>query len=145
VVLEIERVSTLSTVEFINIVGHYHTLASGYSDNSNELEARGYSPEAIAQVKRLKDGGFEGLKTVGLYFKRPPYNFTSDILHYALTLFENYERGVLPFPGSLSEQPAQILEIFSVLRALRNERELLERKKLDNGRKQHKGKSRNHR
>ncbi len=66
----------------------------------------------------------------GLHFTIPLENFKSDLINHALFLFENYERGVLPFPGSVSEQPAQIIEIFGVFQALKFEIEAAERKKL---------------
>lgn len=43
---------------------------------------------------------------------------------YVSTLFYKYkENGMLPFPGSLSEQPAKIIEIFEVLSQLDFERQ----------------------
>lgn len=46
-----------------------------------------------------------------------------------LYLFKNYERGILPFSGSLTEQPAYIIEIFTLLENLKADRELEEHEK----------------
>jgi hypothetical protein len=61
-------------------------------------------------------------------FPRPVHNIDGEILfdrcignyfsHQAvhwITIHTHFQRGVLPFPGSLSEQPAKVLEIFSVI------------------------------
>lgn len=40
-----------------------------------------------------------------------------------LFLFENYKRGVLPYNGTLTEQPAQLMEIFQLIENLHFERE----------------------
>lgn len=43
---------------------------------------------------------------------------------YVVTLFDLYSKhGVLPYTGSLSEQPAKIIDIFNVLDQLYTERE----------------------
>jgi hypothetical protein len=39
-------------------------------------------------------------------------------------LFDGYEAGFLPFEGPFSDQPAQIIEIFGVLKQLKHELEI---------------------
>lgn len=43
----------------------------------------------------------------------------------------NYKKGTMPFPGSVVEQPAKIIEIFDVLTQLEQESEEKMRKKLE--------------
>jgi hypothetical protein len=140
----IDCISSLTTDEFINFVGHYHALAgSQTSVDDGTLIAKGYSPEAIAELRKQVTKRSAGLKSLGLHFIASLTNFKSDIMNYSLMLFQNYERGVLPFPGSFSEQPAQIIEIFGVLQALKWEREQINRKKNEpNVRNKHKNKPR---
>lgn len=45
-------------------------------------------------------------------------NFYSDSAVYLMELFYNYERGVLPFHGSLMDQPAKIIDIFQLIDAM---------------------------
>jgi hypothetical protein len=143
VVYEIDKLSSLSTAEFIKLVGHYNYLASGKPDINPQIQNRGYSAAALAEAKKQNEALFNPVTSLGLTFRKPLSNFKSDVLSYSLTLFENYERGALPFPGSVSEQPAQIMEIFGVLQALRHEREAAERKKLEkNVGNKHQGKRR---
>jgi hypothetical protein len=62
----------------------------------------------------------------------PEYN------HFNFVMMSNHvynNAGVLPFPGSLSEQPAQIMEIFETLFALEAEREEDARRKAEKDRK----------
>ncbi len=40
-----------------------------------------------------------------------------------LFLFKNYQRGILPFKGSLMEQPAYIIDIFNLIENLKIEHE----------------------
>ena len=39
-----------------------------------------------------------------------------------LFLFKNYEKGILPFKGALGEQPAYIIDVFSMLENLKNDK-----------------------
>lgn len=128
---KIDEISSLSTAEFINLVGTYTALTSGKSDFDPELINKGYSPEALAEARKLTEKKFKPFETVGLRFTKPLDNFKSDILGYSWTLFENYERGLLPFPGTVSEQPAQIMEIFGVFQALKTENQIKHNKKIE--------------
>lgn len=54
-------------------------------------------------------------------FKEYPEYAHFNFVMFAYYAFET--SGVLPFPGSLSEQPAQIMEIFETILALDTERQ----------------------
>lgn len=129
VVHVIYKISSLGTTDFIKLVAKFHSLSSGQAQSDALLEARGYSPEALAQTKEAIVNAFPGLETMGLMFRVPPSQFNFDCFDYVAILLGNYERGVLPFPGSVSEQPAQIMDIFATLQSLKFEREEIERKK----------------
>jgi hypothetical protein len=63
--------------------------------------------------------------SLDVHFKRGIENMSVEYFGYAITLFDLYHKsGVLPYPGSASEQPAKIIEIFQVLESLKNEREI---------------------
>lgn len=127
----VSEISTLGTPEFIKLVATYCRNSSKNQEIDPGLNSRGYSPEALLEAKRLAEKKFNPVTSLGLRFTKPLSNFESDIITYAWTLFENYERGLLPFPGSVSDQPAQIMEIFGTFQALRIERQENERKKLE--------------
>jgi hypothetical protein len=55
-----------------------------------------------------------------LEFHRCPGNFVGSDVKQLLVQFQNYERGVLPFGGSLGEQPAKIVELFNLINGYRS-------------------------
>jgi hypothetical protein len=125
----IECISSVSTSDFVDIVATYISQTSGKTEFDPTLNSRGYSPEALAEAKKLKEKKFSSVSALGLKFTKPLSNFKCENIGYLWTLFENYERGQLPYPGSISEQPAQIIEIFGVFQALKNEQIAKERKR----------------
>jgi len=44
-----------------------------------------------------------------------PGNFTSGSAVWILGLYREFQKGVLPFPGSLVDQPAKIMECFGII------------------------------
>ena len=61
-------------------------------------------------------------KTDQLTFTRCPGNFFSDAAMFWIEAFERYDKGVLPFPGSLVQQPSKVLDIFGSIAAHKHER-----------------------
>lgn len=117
-------ISGLSTFEVCSLVANYNDLWDGDKNKvSSALAGRGYTPEQLAQAVGKFEERFNPVESCGLRFTKPFGHLKFDSLAYVLTLFENYERGCLPFVGSVHEQPAQIIEIFSVLKQLKYEAE----------------------
>jgi hypothetical protein len=58
-------------------------------------------------------------------------NFKYPYFSYVLNLYSQYKKGSLPFPGSVSEQPAKIIEIFNVLEQLELEQQEKQRKAVE--------------
>lgn len=118
------QVSTLSTPEFVNLVGNYNFILSGSKEEIDPgLKDKGYSPEALAILEAKTRRATNAVTSLGLRYDRHLSNYKFPYINYALTAFQNYERGVLPYPGSLSEQPAQIIEILQVIGSIRAEHE----------------------
>lgn len=55
------------------------------------------------------------LISCNLHFKKGLQEYNHPYFSYFMTLHQNYKLGVLPFSGSLSEQPAYIMEIFDIM------------------------------
>lgn len=140
VVHNIFKISTLSTEDYVNIVASYGHAASGYkAEVDPTLLSRGYTAEALALTKKIAPTVFTPVTSCGLRFTKHLSKFKYPLFGYALVLFENYERGQLPFEGSVADQPAQVMELFALLQNLRNERELsLIKKQEQHGRHQRK-------
>lgn len=79
--------------------------------------------------------------SLDVHFKTDIDDVTFDNFNYVVTMYDAFHRhGVLPYSGSLSEQPNKIIEIFNVLDALRAEREtkLMEEQKREQSKKRKK-------
>jgi hypothetical protein len=50
-----------------------------------------------------------------------PGNLYDPSLGYLYSLFEKYERGFLPFEGTISDQPAKVVECFNLIVNLRED------------------------
>lgn len=138
------EISNLDVDDFVHLVATYNELAERtQNDVTSEVEARGYSPEQLQVARKMISEKFDPITSCGLRFTKPFKHLKFEPIGYVLTLFENYERGCLPFPGSVSEQPAQIMEIFTVLKQLKHESESRLRASVkSNGRYQHQNKPR---
>ncbi len=136
--------SSLSDYEFVCLVAHYNDLSDGEKNKvSSDVVSRGYSEAALAEAQKQKTKKFNPVVSCGLKFSKPFDHLRFETIGYVLTLFENYTKGALPFPGNVSEQPAQIMEIFSVLGQLMREREQKAIGEIkSNGRNKHQNKSR---
>jgi hypothetical protein len=122
-------ISSLSEYESILLVANYNDVWNGDKNSvSSDLAGRGYTEEQLAHATGRIAETFNPVVSCGLMFTKPFGHLKFEALAYVLTLFENYERGCLPFPGSVSEQPAQIMEVFAVLRQLKHEVEIKMRK-----------------
>jgi hypothetical protein len=126
------EVSSLTSSDFVCLVASYNAITNG--ESRDDLVGRGYSDEMVETLRAQQDLAYRGCASLGCYFSKPLRNFPSAILGYALILFENYERGTLPYPGSTSEQPAQVMEILGTLAALKAERQEAQQRNMDNGR-----------
>lgn len=64
------------------------------------------------------------LISLNLHFKGDLDKWEYENFNYIMALFDLYHRhGTLPYPGTLSEQPAKVIEIFQILDQLKYERE----------------------
>lgn len=120
------EISTLSDWDYVCIVGNYNN--AGHVDEEQKLRDRGYSEQQVKYA--MKGKGASSFKSLDVVFHidnklKYPY------FGYIYTLYNQYKQGVLPFPGSMSEQPAKIIEIFDVLQQLELEQEEKTRKKLE--------------
>lgn len=105
--------SGLSDWEYVSLVGHYN----GLNEQKQVLKDRGYSDAILKHLRKQKSVLTESLnvrfETDGIVY---PY------FNYVITLYFAYKNnGILPFPGSMVDQPAKIIEIFNVLDALTDE------------------------
>lgn len=95
----------------------------GRTDSATMLErakkTKGCTKEYAAPVHRIDDIGFTLC----------PGNFYSKSAEGLIEAYYFFERGILPYPGSLMDQPNKIIEIFRVIEAYKNDKILKETKK----------------
>lgn len=118
---KIFEMSRVSTFDYICIVAEFNCILTGEKDNTEDLRRRGFSEAQINAAQKQSKLNRKELN--GLVFTVPLHKFKYENLGYVLTLFENYERGQLPFPGSVSEQPAQIMDILNIIQNLKLEQQ----------------------
>lgn len=110
--------------DFIRLVATYNDLTNGSKTKMDpRLAAKGYTEAQLAHANKNFVATFSPVTSCGLRFTKPFAHLKFEPISYVLTLLENYERGCLPFPGSVSEQPSQIMELFSILSQLKHEAE----------------------
>lgn len=61
-------------------------------------------------------------------------NLWSPSVFHWMQAFQQYKNGIMPFDGALLDQPAKVIEIFSLLEQLQAEREEKLRKEAEKGR-----------
>jgi len=68
--------------------------------------------------KRTSKGCFDyktkKYRLENIVFKSCIGNYTIDLSYY-INLYSLYEKGIMPFNGLLKDQPAKIIEIFSII------------------------------
>jgi len=113
------RESSLTFFEYAKMVATYnHSVGKGLMDQT--LLDRGYSPEQIAA---LSSSNSKTLKSLNLILKPGFENLEFRNFNFYYNLFSQYEKGVLPYPGSLTDQPNKIIEVFNVFQSLNLEYE----------------------
>jgi len=84
---------------------------------------KGYSREVAENTVRKAHHCHDISKTPiymidDIEFYTCPCNFKHPFFNFLLISSSNKEKGILPFPGSLSEQPAQSMEAIQLLELL---------------------------
>jgi hypothetical protein len=115
---EILKISRMSTLEYINIVGEYNYHVHG-SNIDPDIYNRGYSQEAIKIMEQRATP--KEIVSCNLKITKPLEDFQFKGFDYVYGLYNHFKSGILPFDGPLSEQPARIIEIFNLFTQLENE------------------------
>jgi hypothetical protein len=91
----------------------------GDKDSEQQLKNRNYPQHMLDAA--LKNTRHPEIIAAGLRFSVPLTRFKYSLMNYLMYLLENYERGVLPFDGAPSEQPAQAIELLNLVQLLKQE------------------------
>lgn len=122
-----DEIRTVSSVSDYEVVKIYASIEAYFEDGFN-------CHKCTAVKRRHADKLFNKQKSKGCFdfnttsfligdpnkeltvkFKGCVGNYTSISVNYFFDLFLNYEKNVLPFKGTLGEQPAKIIEVFQLI------------------------------
>lgn len=103
----------------VEIICHFNRVADRPRVDPR-LKGKGYSTEAFAAMKEKV--GQISMKSLNVSVKDPD-RFIYPYFDFVYELYVNYKRGILPYDGSLVDQPNKIIEIFNLLSNLENERD----------------------
>lgn len=104
-----------------NLIGHYNRLIS--KNPIENLRERGYTEDQIRLFEENnKVFGTSTIHSVGLEIVGDLSKFEYRSFNFLHTTFRQYDNhGTLPYPGSLGDQPAAIIEAFQVMETLKFE------------------------
>ena len=117
----------------MSLIANFNFLASGSKDKRKELKQRGFTEQQIEASLPTGEGKEISLNIV---FKNGFESFKCDEISYLLETHSAFEKSMLPFAGSFSEQPAKVIEVFQLISALKQERD--DRARKEQERKQRK-------
>ena len=118
-------ISSASTQDYVRINSHIHMIYNDKEDCEDKYQDR--SPEKREAIMR-KNGCLGTVDyTVAIVgdiiFNRCLCNFKFKGINQLLNLLRHYEKGIMPFSGSILEQPNKIIEQLDIALAAK-EREL---------------------
>jgi hypothetical protein len=116
-------ISSVSFYEYAQLVGQYNRLVHKPQIDT-QLLTRGYSEEALKQMQSKMSGGVKELISLDLHFKSGLDKFMHPLFNFFMSIHEMYSKGAMPYPGSISDQPSKIIEIFHILDQLKTERDI---------------------
>jgi hypothetical protein len=123
----IEHKSTLTPYEYITILPSIQAFLEPKKFNCVTcLLQNGTSEKLIGktEAKRKSKGCFDyttrKYKLKNIVYNSCLGNFTKEI-DYIIEAFSHYEKGMLPYKGTLAEQPNKIIEIFDLISSMRSE------------------------
>jgi len=78
----------------------------------------------LAELNKAMKFNFPEIQSLNLKFKTDLSKFKYKQFNLVLALFDKYDKhGIMPFDGSHADQPAQLMEVFSIIENLRLEDE----------------------
>lgn len=137
---QIIKISTLSLYDYVCIKAHYTYISEDKFNCDEKIKKYGKRTgyERAKEMVQKENGCNQYFDNIKYYVDNIGYKsclctFKHPDMNYYLTLFNQYDKGVLPFKGSLTEQPNKIVEVFNLITGLKAEREQESLEKIKNG------------
>jgi len=120
----------MNLYDYITISAHYNYFTEDKFNCQEKI--RQFAPRAgYERAKKMVEdanGCNEISKNIkytidNIGYKSCLCNFKNPNMEYYFTLYNMYDKGILPFPGSVIEQPNKIIEILNFIKVLQSKRE----------------------
>lgn len=119
----------MTTEEYISVRATLHALENKNflcSECLNTYNHRQNSEKLTDELRRSKSCETVSDRVItqieSIKYKTCPGNFFDHSVVSWISAHQNYKNGVMPFPGSFSEQPAKVIELFSIIDNFQHER-----------------------
>jgi hypothetical protein len=136
--MQVHMLSHLTNDDYISIRATLHAIDNREFYCHSCLNKYANRPDAESMTQRMRElkGCFsikeKPIATVDeLKFYKCVGNFFRGEVLTLLEMQGRYERGILPYPGSLSEQPNKLIECFSAIDNYKQEKLAQERKRIE--------------
>lgn len=101
----------------------------------SQYEGRLDAEEMLSKRRKL-EGCFGDTRPIeykfdDIKYRTCPGNVFDTSSLFVVDLYRQFQKGILPYPGSLVDQPSKIMEAFNVIDAYNNKRMIEEQKKRD--------------
>lgn len=127
----INQMSTLSFKEETYLIANILRGFQG-ENKTKHVDTSKYTPEQVAIMNAALGTVENKNKIFNLVFTNDLDSYTVYNFDYLITLYFAYnDHHNLPFPGSVSEQPNKIIEVFNLFKSVIHEVNEQERKKIE--------------
>jgi hypothetical protein len=128
--MKIEELNQVSEYEYALLMA---TIEAMYDKNKRfdchkcKIKNKGATNwEETNRKERTIKGCFDAVanwRVDNVMFKKCIGNFVLPSTNNLLTMFNLYERGLLPYGGSVSNQPAKVMQVFEIINARKSEKQ----------------------
>lgn len=118
---EIEAISGVTSEDFIELWSTLHVRQQKEFQCGQCLATRPEQLKAKRASRACTGGATQTLFTLEtptgarISYRACIGNFYRDGWAYWLQMYRQYQGGLLPFPGTVSEQPAKVIEVFNII------------------------------
>lgn len=116
------QVSSLNSSDHVKLVANYYNVFCS-EKSKQKIDESKYNPEAVKLMHQERIKRFIPIEYCGIRFSKPFEDIVYDNFDTAIIVLDNYKKGILPFQGGILDQPAQIVEILSVMLYMDQQRE----------------------
>jgi hypothetical protein len=125
ILLKIEEISNLTTQEYIEMICtfEYYTNSNKYSCKSRSFKSDKEKVDFESRNGCKVDNKFTKFEYDNLRFTKCCCNHLSGDFNFIMGMFEQYDKGNLPFSGCYTDQPNKVIDLMNLIQKLNHDRE----------------------